>query len=235
MALLNSPSSKSPIWTRDRVSSPSRSHFSPGLKLILRTQVTNPEHGRFQSLSKGVYGTTIFSRYDRRCSTNIPSLFFKCKLVETDCINSSINICMRQTKSGKTKPPTVSIVLNDDNMEMMIENDYAFKFLKTIRSTPAFWQQKQKELMSMMRQLGCPTFFLTLSAAETMWLELLKILKDILDGVKFSDDDIIDLQWSERADLIRRDPVTCARYFDHRSREFFKVLKTKVYPPWCIN
>ena len=56
MALLNSPSSKSPIWPRDLVSSPSRSHFSPGLKLILRTQVTNPEHGRFQSLSKGVYG-----------------------------------------------------------------------------------------------------------------------------------------------------------------------------------
>ena len=72
---------------------------------------------------------TIFSRYDRRCSTNIPLLFFKYKLVETDCINSSINICTRQTKSGKTKPPTVSDVLNDDNMEMMIENDYAFKFL----------------------------------------------------------------------------------------------------------
>ena len=59
MAPLNSSSSKSPIWTRDRVSNPSRSHFSPGLKLILRTQVTNPEHGRFQSLSKGVYGTYI--------------------------------------------------------------------------------------------------------------------------------------------------------------------------------
>ena len=60
MALLDSPSSKSPIWTRDRVSSPSRSHFSPGLKLILRTQVTNPEHGRFQSLSKGVYDIYIY-------------------------------------------------------------------------------------------------------------------------------------------------------------------------------
>ena len=44
MTPLNSPSSKFPIWTRDRVSSPSRSHFSPGLKLILQTQVTNPEH-----------------------------------------------------------------------------------------------------------------------------------------------------------------------------------------------
>ena len=49
------PSSKSPILTRDRVSSPSRSHFSPGLKLILRTQVTNPEIATFQSFSKGVY------------------------------------------------------------------------------------------------------------------------------------------------------------------------------------
>ena len=55
MALLNSLSSKFPIWIRDRVSSPSRSHFSPGLKLILQTQVTNPEIARFQSLSKGVY------------------------------------------------------------------------------------------------------------------------------------------------------------------------------------
>ena len=51
MALLNTPSSKSPIWTRDRVSSPSRSHFSSGLKLILQTQITNPEHGRLQSFS----------------------------------------------------------------------------------------------------------------------------------------------------------------------------------------
>ena len=48
---------KNPLYgSRDRVSSPSRSHFSPGLKLILQTQVTNPEHGRFQSFSIGVYG-----------------------------------------------------------------------------------------------------------------------------------------------------------------------------------
>ena len=60
MALLNSPSSKSPIWIRDCVSSPSRSHFRPGLKLILRTQVTNPEIATFQSLSKGVYDMCIY-------------------------------------------------------------------------------------------------------------------------------------------------------------------------------
>ena len=33
-----------------------------------------------------------------------------------------------------------------------------------------------------------------------------------------------------RADLIRRDPVTSARYFDHRSKELFKILRTEFGP-----
>ena len=117
-------------------------------------------------------------------STNIPLLFLKYKLVETASLNNAINICMRKTKSNDGQAMTVSDVLNDENLERMVEDDEAFKFLKTIRSSPAFWQQKQRELMAMIRQLRCPTFFLTLSAAETKWLELLRILKQILDDVK---------------------------------------------------
>ena len=84
--------------------------------------------------------------------------------------------------------------------------------------------------MSMIRQLGCPTFFLTLSAAETNWTELLKILKQILDDVNLSVEEILEFQWSERADVIRRDPVTCARYFDHRTKELFKVQRSGLVP-----
>ena len=82
--------------------------------------------------------------------------------------------------------------------------------------------------MSMIRQLGCPTIFLTLSAAETKWLELLKILKQILDDVNLSVEEVLEFQWSERADLIRRDPVTCAWYFDHRSKELFNAIKLSI-------
>ena len=111
----------------------------------------------------------------------------------------------------------------------MIAHDDAFKFQKTIRSSPAFWQ-KQKELMSMIRQLGCPTFFLTLSAAETKWPKLLRIMKEIFDDVKLPTDAVPELQWNERAELIRRDPVTCARYFDHRYKELFRVLRSELCP-----
>ena len=57
LAVLKNPD----IDTEYRISSPSRSHFSPlpGLKLILQTQVTNPDHGMFQSFSKGVYVIVI--------------------------------------------------------------------------------------------------------------------------------------------------------------------------------
>ena len=80
----------------------------------------------------------------------------------------------------------------------------------------------------MIRQLGCPTFFLTISAAETKWPELLLILKEILADDELTTDAVLELQWNERAELIRRDPVTRARYFDHRSKELFKVLRSEV-------
>ena len=84
--------------------------------------------------------TKLLPRYDRRCSTNIPLLFLKYKLVETSSLNNAINICMRKTKSSDGQAITVSDVLNDDNLETMVDYDEAFKFLKQVRSTPAFWQ-----------------------------------------------------------------------------------------------
>ena len=56
MALLNSPSSKTPIYVLRSYLYPFRSHFCPGLKLILQTQVTNPKVVMYQSFSKVVCG-----------------------------------------------------------------------------------------------------------------------------------------------------------------------------------
>ena len=34
------------------------------------------------------------------------------------------------------------------------------------RKTPAYWKRFKYEVHAMMKQLGCPTFFLTLSCAD---------------------------------------------------------------------
>ena len=70
----------------------------------------------------------------------------------------------------------------------------------------------------MIRQLDTPTLFVTLSAAETKWPELLVILKKVVNGVDISEEEADNLPQEEKARLIQSDPVTCARYFDKRIR-----------------
>lgn len=87
----------------------------------------------------------------------------------------------------------------------------------------------------MVRQVNLPTFFITLSAAEARWNELLKILKKLVDGVDATDDNIINMTYSEKCRLIRSDPVTCSRYFDYRLRELLKCLKNGVFGPYELT
>ncbi|VDI73405.1 Hypothetical predicted protein [Mytilus galloprovincialis] len=71
---------------------------------------------------------------------------------------------------------TTGQLKTSENINSLLQNDQGFTFLKTLRSSPPYYQNKQKELFAILRQLGLPTFFATFSAAETQWLDLLCIL-----------------------------------------------------------
>lgn len=109
---------------------------------------------------------------------------------------------------------------------MVIINSY-FSCLRGVRSSPSYWAQQEKKIMAMLRQLGVPTFFITLSAAESHWPELLVILMKTVHGRDINEEAATQLTSLEKASLIRSDPVTCARYFDHRYRCLFNNLFTK--------
>ena len=75
----------------------------------------------------------------------------------------------------------------------------------------------------MIRQLSLPTWFMSLSAADTRWSDLLKMLAKLNNGVSCTDNDIEGLTWQEK-NLVQKDPVTCSRYFDHRVQEFLNTI-----------
>jgi len=79
----------------------------------------------------------------------------------------------------------------------------------------------------MIRQLGIPTFFCSFSAAEMRWPEFIDaILKQQGDNRKFS-----DLDWKAKCDILRSNPVTVARMFDHRFHLFLKeVIMSNAQP-----
>ncbi len=68
-------------------------------------------------------------------------------------------------------------------------------------------------MLAMIRQLGIPTLFFTLSAAETRWPELLVILMKTVRNKNITEAETSELDYKDKCELISKDPVTCYRYF----------------------
>ena len=55
----------------------------------------------------------------------------------------------------------------------------------------------------MMRQLGFPSLFISQSAAETKWLELLQALGELVDNKTYNDEEIKTMNWQTKCKLIK--------------------------------
>ena len=75
----------------------------------------------------------------------------------------------------------------------------------------------------MIRQLGPCTWFITLSAADLKWPDLIQVIAK-QQGKQLTDEDVLALSWEEKSRYLRSDPVTAARHFDTRIQLFFKYI-----------
>ncbi|PIK42671.1 hypothetical protein BSL78_20468 [Apostichopus japonicus] len=109
--------------------------------------------------------------------------------------------------------------------------DEGFRVFRTLRGSPPYWEKSKRELFAMIRQLGIPTWFLSFSAAETRWLHLLKILGRTVNNRHFTDEELLNMNWNDKSNLIKSDPVTCARHFDYMFRRFLNDFMDRSYHP----
>ena len=96
--------------------------------------------------------------------------------------------------------------------------------LKNVRGSPAYYQCTFYELLAMIRQLGTPTWFFTLSAADMKWPEVIQTIAKQY-GVAYTDEEVCQLSFEERSNWLRQNPVTAARHFQYRLDVFFKDFK----------
>lgn len=126
---------------------------------------------------------------------------------------------------------TVSEVLSPNFVDNLVKQDDGFRVLRNLRGSPPYWEQTKKDVFAMIRQLGTPTWFCSFSAAETKWPPLLKCLNKLVKQKSLTDEEVSALTWEEKCILIKSDPVTCARYFEHRFQTFLvNVMKSKMNP-----
>ncbi|KAG5666208.1 hypothetical protein PVAND_017645 [Polypedilum vanderplanki] len=173
------------------------------------------------------YINSEIRRFDRR-ACRPDHLLFLYKKAQIESLSKQMNIVLR--KSANNQNITVGQVTNKEFRDRAINNDSAYKFMTALTGSPAYFEAQKKKVLAMVRQNGGFTFFITFSAAETHWPELLVILKKTVDKVDISENDAKQMIFEEKARLISSDPVTCAQYFYYRLKEVWKLMDSEDGP-----
>ena len=169
---------------------------------------------------------------DGRFAKDVEYLLAAQYAVEHDQINNLQSIVIRQMPGRlyQGERITAGDLKNPDKLNQLVQKDHAYRLLKEVRGTPAYWQKVHYEVLAMIRQLGIPTWFLTLSAADMKWPEVIQIIARQY-GTFLSEEEVSNLSWEEKCSWLRRNPVTAARHFQYRLDLFWNdFLKSKANP-----
>ena len=167
---------------------------------------------------------------DRRAAQSVPNIFFKHKKLQMKQISDKVNLAVRRCKKRGQKI-TAAEARDSSNLDKLVNLDEGYYIFRQLRNSPAYLETRKKDIFAMIRQLSLPTWFMSLSAADTRWTDLLKMLAKLNDGIDYSEKELENLSWQEKTKLVQKDPVTCSRYFDHRVQEFLNtVLKSSCEP-----
>ena len=163
--------------------------------------------------------------YKLKCGVPIVIFFLYCMKMEHH-VSSTIAVCMRKSK---TKHVRAKNVVEKNYVTNLVAHNNAFNFLQTVKFTPAYFHKLFKNVLAMIRQLGAPTFFITLSCAERTWPEILQQAA-ALTGRKMTEQEALNMDESEKCKLIRDNPTLFVRYYDKKVADLIKFLKEENGP-----
>ncbi|XP_061184994.1 uncharacterized protein LOC133193010 [Saccostrea echinata] len=167
---------------------------------------------------------------DRRAAQSVPNLFFKLKKIQMKQVTDKCNLALRKCKT-KGKSMTANEMKNPENVNNLVRHNEGFFVFRQLRNSPAYLETRKKDVFAMIRQLGLPTWFMSLSAADTRWNDLIRALGVLNDRKEYTDEQIESMTWFEKSKLVQKDPITCSRYFDHKFRMFMNsVLRSDHHP-----
>ena len=177
---------------------------------------------RANKLSPVKYFNQRLLNYTQIFASEADYIFYALSVTQQLKLNSQINIALKKVCGGHL---TAQMLSNNfsETVKSFISKDEAFQFMGNIKGTPAYWKRFLLEVLSMVKQLGLPTFFMTLSCADLRWDELISIIAT-LRGESLSDEEIQNMDFFKRCWHLNLNPVLLARHFQYRVEVFFKVI-----------
>ena len=197
-----------------------------------RFGLTDPDRKQFITLKK--YFNQRVLNTDPRFARNIDYLFYSQYFTEMKQLVDSANIAMRkgtQGSGGKLKAG----MMTEHKISELLKQDDGYRFIQSIRGSYPYWERTLSDLNAMVRQLGIPTWFLTLTAADLRWPETIQVIARQY-GQELSEEHVNKMSWQDRCTWIRSNPVTCARHFEFKYQKFLKdVIMSKAHPIGSVS
>lgn len=129
---------------------------------------------RYVKLSPIKYLNARLLHYSGRFATNPEYLFFAQFIIEQKKVSDNINIDLKKVHGQSVTASQVGS--NTQILQNLISQDQAYLFLRQTPGSPPHWQKFLNEVVAMVKQLGIPTWFMTLSCADLRWPELFQII-----------------------------------------------------------
>lgn len=167
-------------------------------------------------ISMGKYFLCRLKYFDGRFRKDISYLLHAINQYERSRLLNEIGVHMRMRKMSNDKQINITagdlrnITVNPD----LIENSYMF--MKNIRGTAAYWKNTLLNLLAAFKSLGPPTLFITLSANDMHWPELIMSLK----SCNYDE----ALKVGNAAKFVRTDPYLTAIHFERRFKALHKFI-----------
>ena len=86
-------------------------------------------------------------------------------------------------------------------LSQYVRKDKAYSFMKNIRGSPPYYQRTFYDLLAMICQLGTPTWFFTLPAADLKWPDMIQTIAK--QYVYYTDDDVAALLFDDKSNWLK--------------------------------
>ena len=170
---------------------------------------------------------------DNRVWGDPANIFWKAKHREIERIRDKTTLVLRRVVGSKQQNITAERLLNKEQREDIRRQDDGYHIFKDIPNTPPYFEKLGRELRAMVRQLGNPTIFISLSAADTSWVPLQQALGHLLDEATYSEHFIKEeMSFEKKCQQVSSHPAACSRYFHHRIQKFYKFIIMGPYSPF---
>lgn len=181
---------------------------------------------RRHKISAHKYFKYLMSYYDGRFANDSRFPYYAYNtLARWDALNCG-NVFIRQNEMQNKTVGEILEIARNSNSDLAANIMY---YGQSLRGTRSYWRQRSNELLQMCRQLGTPTVFFTLSAADYHWPDLFRILRPRMDRDLQARFDSDTLSLNDRATIMHDNPATVAWFFETRCDVFLAEFMKKVF------